>query len=71
MAALLSVTERSHVKLDVFDVAGRHTRSAFDGMLEPGEHRVEWDSRGLARGIYFYRMKTPGRTVTERFVLLD
>jgi len=51
-----------HVKLDLFDVAGRHVATLVDAELGPGEHEVAWDgatNRGhVATGVYFARLAT-------------
>jgi hypothetical protein len=57
------------VRLDLFDVAGRHVATLVDGDLGPGEHEVAWDgatSRGpVATGVYFARLATrEGRAST-------
>ena len=54
------LTGMDHVRLDVFNVAGRHVATLVDAELGPGEHEVAWDggtSRGqAANGVYFARL---------------
>ena len=54
--------QEDHVKLDLFDVAGRHVATLVDAELGAGEHEVAWDgatSRGrAANGVYFARLAT-------------
>jgi len=56
------LTGMDHVRLDVFNVAGRHVATLVDAELGPGEHEVAWDgatSRGqVANGVYFARLAT-------------
>ena len=51
------------VRLDIFDVAGRHLATLVDGPRAPGDHEVAWDGTtgsGPARaGVYFARLRTP------------
>lgn len=62
-------------ELAVFDVGGRRVRTLVDGQLGPGLHEAEWDARDSAgrpqlAGIYFYRLTSAGKSVTQRLTLL-
>lgn len=51
------------VRIDLYDVAGRRVRSLVDGVVDRGEHEIDFrtiDGSGarLASGIYFVRMET-------------
>lgn len=59
------------VRLDIFDTSGRRVRSPVDGTtLRAGNHAVSVSSRGLAPGIYWYRLTEGGRSQTRRMVVL-
>lgn len=70
------VSERSSVRLQVYDMAGRLVRSLLDSTsLEAGEHSVQWDGRGedgarRAPGVYFYRLEVNGHDQTRTAILL-
>ena len=70
-----SLATAGDVKLELLDVMGRRVRTLADGVLPAGPHERMWDgldSRGsrAAAGIYFVRLSTGGRTLTERLVQL-
>lgn len=44
------------VTLAAFDVAGREVRRLVKGHFAAGEHRVAWNARGLAPGLYMLRL---------------
>ncbi len=51
--------------INIYDILGRKVSTAFDGTLEYGIHRIEWDARSydghsLASGIYFARLSVWG-----------
>jgi hypothetical protein len=59
----------------VCDVQGRAVRHLDQGLMAPGTRRIAWDGRGdsgvqLAPGVYRVLVKTPGKTVGTRVVLL-
>jgi len=65
----------THVDLKVYDINGRLVATLASGTVEAGSHRVSWDGtdaegRGVAPGIYLYRLDTPGRTITRKMALM-
>jgi len=62
----------SAVRIDVFDVAGRRVRAMTLGNVT--SQRVEFDGRDnanrlLPSGVYFYRVKAAGETITRKMVI--
>jgi hypothetical protein len=64
------LSSTSLVKLDVFDVQGRHVGNLLSDRLQSGSHKVFFDANNLASGIYFARMNAGGQTMTKKMVLL-
>lgn len=70
-----TLASSGHTRLTVFDTAGRRVRTLVDGTESGGAHSVLFDGRddngrGLASGVYFYRLEAPGATKTRKMVLL-
>jgi len=71
-----SVAARSRVRLEVFDLHGRRTRTLLDGgAVDAGQHSVSWDGRTTTgdrapAGIYFARISADGRTETRKMTLI-
>jgi sugar lactone lactonase YvrE len=66
----------THVRLRLFDIAGREVRTLEDGARAAGWHSLRWDGRGasgqrLGAGVFFLRLEADGRTLTKRVVALD
>lgn len=62
-------------RVQVFDVNGRLRATPFEGPLEAGERRAEWNGRddlghAVAPGVYFARLTAPGLVRTEKFVVV-
>ena len=59
-----------HVTLKVYDVLGREVATLVNEVKTPGTYTVVWDARGVAGGIYFYRLVADGYTQSRRMILI-
>jgi len=50
------VARQGFVTLKVYDITGKAVATLATGDLPPGEYDYEWDAKGMASGIYFYRV---------------
>jgi hypothetical protein len=69
-----ALPRESRVSLEVFDLSGRRVATLQSGVRAAGRHQARWDGsseRGRAAGIYFIRLKAPGRELTRRIVLAE
>jgi hypothetical protein len=67
--------ERAEVKVEVYNVAGRLVRTLVNEEQEPGLRSVTWDGtdeagRGVASGVYLYRVEAGEHSAKSRMVLL-
>jgi len=62
--------EHSHAKLTVLDVQGRTVATLVDGWREAGAHEVTFDARGLASGVYLYKLEAGQKSASGKLVLL-
>jgi hypothetical protein len=74
-AIAFSAPRPAGVSVEIYNVNGQLVRTLFSGQAVAGAHQVEWDGTdesggGVARGVYFCRMTTPGFSATEKVVLL-
>jgi hypothetical protein len=70
-----SLSVRAHVTITIFDVSGRRVRVLTDMIVPAGAHNVSWDGlddtgRGVASGVYFYRLVAGDFRSTKKMVLL-
>ena len=65
-----SIPARERVSLEVMDVRGRQIAALMQGVQEPGEYHIRFDTRGRAPGLYFYRLRVGDRLESRRFVVL-
>ncbi|MCD4689922.1 S8 family serine peptidase, partial [bacterium] len=69
------VPARGHVRLTVFDVAGRVVRHVVDGVIDAGPHDASWDGRDengrpVASGVYFARFDADEVSASAKLVLV-
>lgn len=60
----------AHAELKVYDVLGREVSRLVDGVEAAGYHEATFDGSGLASGVYFYRLTTPGYSKSNRMLLM-
>jgi subtilisin family serine protease len=60
----------AQVRLEIFDILGRHVATVVEGKWPAGLHRHTFDGRHLATGIYFARLRCDGTVVQSRKILL-
>jgi hypothetical protein len=70
-----SLSQSGLTSLKIYDAQGRLVKTLVDGVLQAGDSEVIWngdDAKGVsvASGVYFYKLETPGKTVSKRMVLL-
>ncbi|MCA9730276.1 MAG: hypothetical protein KC729_21525, partial [Candidatus Eisenbacteria bacterium] len=73
--SLPSGTGGEPTRLAIFDAGGRLIRTLVDGVLDPGRHRVEWDSRDASgtpvpSGTYFCRLTLGGTSLNRPLQLI-
>jgi len=69
------VPVQDRVRLDIFDVHGRHIRTLVDEVQAPGAYETRWDGRNdigeqVASGVYFYRVATGRSTRMGKMMLI-
>ena len=60
----------SNVKLQVFDVTGRHVATLVEGKQNAGEHQVVFEAGNLASGIYITRLQAGNKVFTQKMTLI-
>jgi hypothetical protein len=64
-----TIHDRQSTSIKVFDLLGREVASLVNGLQSPGSHVVRFDARGLASGVYYYRLTAGGSALTRMMVL--
>ncbi len=64
------LTEKSPVKITIFDLLGRQIAVILDEWREPGAHTVRWEARDCASGLYFYQLESNTFIQTKKLLLI-
>ena len=65
-----TVPKAMDVQLTVYDITGRKVATLVNGRVTAGLHRVQFDAKNLAAGIYFYTLKAGNVVQTRKMVLM-
>jgi hypothetical protein len=63
----LELPQRSHVKIELFNVQGRSLGVIFEGVENAGWPKIHYDGLGLASGMYFCRVTAEGLERTGKY----
>ncbi len=61
--------QREQVTMDLYDLSGRRIRRLAEGIQEAGGHSLIWRESSAPNGVYFLRLSSGGRSLTQRLVL--
>ena len=65
-----SIPSAGSVTLKVYNIVGQQVATLLDEVQGAGLHRVRFDGRRLASGVYFSRLEWGGRVAVQKMVLL-
>ena len=60
----------SHVRLEVYDALGQLVEKLVDKEHEPGQYQVRFDAKGLAAGVYYYRLQAADFVSIKKLLLV-
>lgn len=67
--AEFEINEELMVSLVLIDSNGKIVKQIFNGQLYEGTHKVEFNNFGLKSGIYFLRLTSRNKVITQKVVL--
>jgi uncharacterized protein (TIGR02145 family) len=70
-----SIPQNSFIRLQIFDVNGRHINTLVESKKSIGYYSITWDGKNeigndVSSGMYFYRLMTSKFTVSKKMVLV-
>ncbi|MCF8461510.1 MAG: T9SS type A sorting domain-containing protein [Flavobacteriales bacterium] len=55
-----SLANAGKVELNIYSMEGMFIKTIANGLQQKGEHKVEWDSKDMPNGMYFYILTVDG-----------
>ena len=65
-----TVPEAAAVQLRIYDLTGRAVAELMNGVVQAGEHSIEWNAENMPSGTYFYSLTAANFTATKKLLLL-
>lgn len=65
-----SLPETTNIELKIFDVLGREITTLIHGIMQEGNHSVEFDASELSSGIYLYQIRAGEFRNTKKMLLI-
>ena len=65
-----TVSARQEVTLKVFDILGKEVATLINGIQDPRLKSVNWNTKGFAGGVYYYRLSSKSFSVTKKMILV-
>jgi len=59
-----------NIELSVYDLKGRLVDQLISGYIEAGSYEIRWYAESAASGVYFLRMVTPEKAITQKMILM-
>ncbi len=65
-----AIPENGQVKLEIYDITGRHITTLVDETQQAGAHQVTWDASNAASGVYIYRLQYGDVVISNEMTLI-
>ena len=64
------LSKSTNVSLEIFDIMGRKVAELISGYQQAGLSRVKWDAVNISSGIYFVKLRSEGKVLTQKIMLI-
>lgn len=70
-----NLPEEIEISLEVYNIKGQKIKTLYNGFATAGEHQVSWNginesNQQVSSGIYFYKLITPQKVITNKMLLM-
>ena len=70
-----SLKDSGPVRVDIYNMSGQRVKTLINGDLPAGNHSIVWNgtdssSRGVASGVYFFKMQAGKYTSTKKMIMM-
>ena len=65
-----AIADAGFVSLKVYDITGREVATLVSANLAMGSYKYTWDAKGMASGVYFYKLGADNIILTRKMILI-
>ena len=65
-----ALSKTAEIKLNVYNISGQKVAELANGTRQAGVHTVDFDGSDLNSGVYYYTLKTEGKSLTKKMLLV-
>ena len=65
-----SLPEDQLVSLSIFNLRGQLVELLLNDRRSAGEHIINWNAGNLASGVYIYQIRSSGKSITQKMILM-
>ncbi len=70
IAIPFALPEAMDIQVSVFDIGGREIAVLQNGLLDAGQHRLNWNATDFPSGVYFIQIRAAGTVQTQKAILM-
>ena len=59
-----------NISIKIYNLKGEHIQTLLDSHISLGRHKVTWNGANYSAGIYFARLSSRNRIITQKIILL-
>lgn len=69
------LSRNEKIEISIYNMKGQRIKTVIDGEFDKGKHNVVWDGKdnkgiSVSSGVYFYKLKTPNKSIIKKCLLL-
>ena len=64
------IPKETRVELLVFNSIGILVKEVTNEIIEAGNHKVKFNSENLSQGVYYYKLKVSGKSLTKNMIII-
>jgi len=65
---VFELPQQTNVRLEIFNSLGAKVTSLVSNVLPEGQQKISWNARGLAEGVYFFRLQASDVVYTKKII---
>lgn len=63
-----SLDKDQYINISIYDLTGKVVENLYSGLMQQGNHKVNWDGEHAQKGMYIYRITTENNTLSKAIV---